>query len=314
MATDQLPLFFLRRSYMKNKIWRFLIVITLFSTILACSSNKHDPLQGGEMMFWKVSDEDSAVYLLGSIHFGKAEFYPMPDLINEAYDKSDILGVEVNLLAVDQLALQEVMMQNMYYQDGSKLLDHISPETAELLAEYLESKGMNLEMFAGMKAGALILTISGMEAQMAGLNPQYGIDMHYLIKAQEEGKDIIELESIKSQMEMMFGQEELAEGMLYKTLKDAADYQQMLDSLATIWQAGDALAMKELMTGWDTPEEKLYLDKLFGQRDIEMTEKIEEMLLNNKKAFIILGAGHFVNQEGIINRLADRNKYQIIKY
>lgn len=299
---------------MNKQLLRILLVTALLLSLIACSNNASDPLSGGEMMFWKVSDHDSSVYLLGSIHFGKADFYPMPKKIEDAYTQSEILGVEINLLALDQMAMQEQMMQNMYYQDGSKLLDHISSETAESLGQYLKSNGMDITMFAGMKPGALILTISGIEAQKAGLNPQYGIDMHYLIKAQKDGKEVVEFESIQSQMDMMFGEDKLAEGMLYNTLKDAADYQEMMDSLATIWHSGNAIAMKDMMTSWETPEEKEYLETLFGERDVRMTEKIEELLENNQNAFVILGAGHFVNEQGIINRLTKKNTYQVIKY
>ncbi len=299
---------------MKKNLFRSLLLLGLILFTLACSSNKVDPLDGGEMMFWKVSDGDSSVYLLGSIHFGKAEFFPMPDLIEKAYSQSNILGVEVNMLAVDQMAMQNFMMQNMYYQDGSKLLDHLSPDTQALLEDFLKTKGMDLAMFAGMKPGALILTISGIEAQNAGLDPQYGIDMHYLIKAQQEGKNIVEFESIQSQMDMMFGNDELAEGMLYSTLKEASKFQTMMDSLSSIWKAGDAKAMGSMLSSYETPQEKLYLDTLFGERDVNMTNKIEEMLENNDNAFIILGAGHYTNDTGIINRLNQENKYEIIKY
>ncbi len=87
-----------------------------------------------------------------------------------------------------------------------------------------------------------------------------------------------------------------------------------MDSLATIWHSGNAIAMKDMMTSWETPEEKEYLETLFGERDVRMTEKIEELLENNQNAFVILGAGHFVNEQGIINRLTKKNTYQVIKY
>lgn len=296
------------------KIKHFIMISTMLIILVSCSSNIKDPLAGGEMMFWEVSDDDSSVYLLGSIHFGKADFYPLPDVVEQAYQNSETLGVEVNLLSVNQNDIQQEMMQNMFYQDGSKLLDHLSPETSQLLSEYLQEKSMDIAMFGNMKPGSLILTISALEAQAAGLDPQYGIDMHYLVRAREDKKAITEFESLESQMAMMFGDDELAEGMLYNTLKEAADFKVMMDSLSTIWQAGDAQAMNEMLTTWDTPEEKIYLENLFGERDVEMTKRIEEMLADNTQGFVILGAGHFVNDEGIIRRLAEKDKYRIIKF
>ena len=55
----------------RNSIW----VVMLLILTVSCS-NVSTPLSNGEMMFWRVSDNDSSVYLLGSMHFGRADFYP----------------------------------------------------------------------------------------------------------------------------------------------------------------------------------------------------------------------------------------------
>ncbi len=299
---------------MKCKTLLLLFILT--AVLFGCSSygKASNPLDGGEMMFWKVSDEDSCVYLLGSMHFGKAEFYPMPTVIESAYQNSDLLGVEIDMLSIDTNAMQMSLIQNMSYTDGTKLIDHISPQTIELLSSYLQEKGLSIDSFGNMKPGMITMSISAMEAQLAGLNAEYGIDMHYLKKAKEDDKTIVEFESIDSQLNMLFADEEVAEGMLYSTLKESKDFKLMLDSLATIWQTGDARAMNELLTQAETQEEGKYLETLFGDRDVKMTNKIEEILAEDKSGFIILGAGHFVNDTGIINRLATSKKYKVVKY
>ena len=151
------------------KIRNLFIISIMLILLVSCSSNIKDPLAGGKMMFWKVSDEDSSVYLLGSMHFGKAEFYPMPDVIEDAYESSDMLGVEIDMLSMDSEALQLSMLQNMAYTDGTNLIDHISPETLELLTVYLKEKGLTIDSFKTMKPGIITVSISAMEAQMAGL-------------------------------------------------------------------------------------------------------------------------------------------------
>jgi len=44
--------------------------------------------------FWKVTDEDSTVYLLGSIHLADPTLYPLSKDILKAYEQSDYLVVE----------------------------------------------------------------------------------------------------------------------------------------------------------------------------------------------------------------------------
>eukprot|EP00831_Metopus_contortus_P075367 TRINITY_DN69093_c0_g1_i1.p2 TRINITY_DN69093_c0_g1~~TRINITY_DN69093_c0_g1_i1.p2 ORF type:complete len:127 (-),score=13.60 TRINITY_DN69093_c0_g1_i1:34-378(-) len=107
------------------KIRSLLFIGLTLILMIACSSNTKDPLAGGEMMFWKVSDNDSSVYLLGSMHFGKADFYPLPAVIESAYQNSDLLGVEIDMLNIDSTAMTKSLIQYMSYTDGSKLIDHI---------------------------------------------------------------------------------------------------------------------------------------------------------------------------------------------
>lgn len=297
------------------KLIRNLIGFVMLLLIVVGCSNHSAPLAKGEMMFWQVSDDDSSVYLLGSMHFGRADFYPLPEVIEQAYQKSEVVGVELDMLNVDPSAMQALIMPNMAYNDGTTLKDHVSEETMHLTELYFANKGISLADLGGMKAGMITMTISQIEAQIAGLLPQYGIDMHFLTKAKEDGKEIMEFETMESQLELLFsGDEESAEGLLYKTLKEASEFETMLDSMATIWKAGDAEAMNSMLTAYETEEEKAYIENLFTGRDVEMTAKIQELLAQNKAAFVILGAGHFVNDDGVINRLLKNKKYKIIKY
>jgi len=47
-------------------------------------------------------------------------------------------------------------------------------------------------------------------------------------------------------------------------------------------------------------------DKLFYQRNLKMTDKIEGFLKKDKSHFVIIGAGHLIGKKGIIQLLKDR--------
>jgi len=54
--------------------------------------------------FWKVSDENNTVYLLGSIHIADATLYPLSKEILNAYEKSDVLVVEADISKQEEAA------------------------------------------------------------------------------------------------------------------------------------------------------------------------------------------------------------------
>lgn len=54
--------------------------------------------KGSKVFLWKVtSDSGATVYLLGTIHVFRRDFYPLPDEIEKALDKSKVLLLEVAL-------------------------------------------------------------------------------------------------------------------------------------------------------------------------------------------------------------------------
>ena len=52
-------------------------------------------------MFWKVSSADNVAYLLGSIHLGSKDMYPLAKEIEDAFERSAALIVEVDINHVD---------------------------------------------------------------------------------------------------------------------------------------------------------------------------------------------------------------------
>ncbi len=46
---------------------------------------------------WKVTASKGVVYLFGTIHAGKADFYPLPSIIEDSFKKADTLIEEVDI-------------------------------------------------------------------------------------------------------------------------------------------------------------------------------------------------------------------------
>src|SRR5687767_13560136 len=91
---------------------------------------------------WKVQGKTNAVYLFGSIHFLKKEFYPLPKPIEDAYAKSDVVVFETDF---DKMQAPETMAKMMAagtLPKGETLATQVSKETYQQLATYLaESLG-----------------------------------------------------------------------------------------------------------------------------------------------------------------------------
>lgn len=262
---------------------------------------------GGDKTFlWKVTREGNTVYLLGSMHLAQPEIYPLDEAITSAYEGSAFLAVEVDMKPEDQAEVAQMVMEQGYYQDGTELRDHLSDTTWKRLEAFADAHDYDLGMFGGMKPWVVGLTITALEVQKLGFDPQAGLDQHFLTLAREDGTPIKELESIEEQIGLLASfADRLQEMELLRTLDELAELRPMMERMADAWRTGDAAAMEAVMMEAfrDNPELEPLYDQLIVERNASMTETVESYLAAGKRHFVVVGAGHLVGDDGIVARL-----------
>jgi uncharacterized protein YbaP (TraB family) len=263
--------------------------------------------QDQKNFLWKVQSEGNTVYVLGSIHVMRQEDYPLHENIEDAFRKSDILAVEANINDIAKIDLQ-TLMEKALYPENETLKDHVSQETYEILKKETERLGLPLMLLERQKPWFLALSLTSMEILKLGLNPSYGIDMHFMSEASGK-KKIVELESLEYQFDLLssFDDDEQESFLLY-TLRDLKVLEQELQSMIDAWKSGDTETLESIMkksTSGDIDMSSVY-EKLITERNRNMAGKIEEYLEDDKTYFIIVGAGHLVGKKGIIEILKDK--------
>lgn len=300
--------------FMKKKLLVSIICfITIITLVFAgCTRLEQKPT----VFMWEVMAKEGTgkLYLLGSIHVGKSDLYPLNQVINDAYESSDVLAVEIDLTTALQNANLSELMEKMMYTDGTTLKDHISPELYEKTSAVMEKYGIIPLIYDKMKPFALSSTILDFQVQEWGYSNEYGIDMYFLTRAHEEGKKIVEIESMEFQYDMLSGfSDENQELMLKSSLEDETMGKEEMDKLFSIWAAGDVAALEALYATEDDnlAEEELvfyaeYSKAMFDDRNIHMAQKAEEYLAEGHTTFYVVGAAHMIGDTGIVKLLKDK--------
>jgi uncharacterized protein YbaP (TraB family) len=263
---------------------------------------------GSKSFLWKVRSESATAYILGSVHILKEDIYPLKKSIEDAFEKSDALAVEVNINEADAGNMQEMILAKALYPQGDSLKKHLSGETYELAESKLKELGMTLEVFESVRPWSLALTITTLELGKLGFDPAFGIDSHFLMEA-EGRKKIIELESADSQISLLsnFSEKE-QENFLFYTLKDLDVLEKELSEMLQAWKTGDAKTLDSLLseTAEKYPEIQPVYEKLIYARNRTMADRIEKLLKTKETYFIVVGAGHLVGRKGIIEILKNK--------
>jgi uncharacterized protein YbaP (TraB family) len=259
----------------------------------------------GKSFLWKVMSKSATVYILGSVHIARNDFYPLPNKIEKSFDDSAVLALEADPAKVKDADLLQMMLAEAVYPEGETLKGHLSKETYDLAAQEVKQLGLPMEPFERTKPWFLALTIDSLELQRLGFDPVYGIDVHFASEANGK-KRIIELESFDYQIKMMNGLSDREQDLfLLYTIKDLADLRGGFDELIKAWRTGDANAMETLVTKTlrESPELRLIYEKLINRRNREMGIKVGQFLNGKETVFVVVGAAHLVSKEGIIQIL-----------
>ena len=262
----------------------------------------------GNSFLWKATSKGGkTAYLLGSIHVGREDFYPLPPEIERAFDDSDVLAVEVDVQKVNAGAVQQAMLAKGMYQGGGSLATELSDDTLKAFRDYCRKKNLPAQALEMFRPWAVAITLAMMELQSLGYKPDLGIDHHFLTKAHDGKKRVVELETAESQIDLLSGfGKEMEEKFLVQTLAGMDDLPQTMEKAAAAWKAGDVDTLQEELLEKslrEAPETKPVFEKLFDERNEKMAEQVEGFLKGDEQYFVVVGAGHLVGEKGIVKLL-----------
>ncbi|WP_455203005.1 TraB/GumN family protein [Kaarinaea lacus] len=283
---------------------KYTIGLTLVVLLFA-----HSAVQAKSFL-WRAQSNNSTVFLMGSIHFAKPDFYPLADVIEQSFAKSSVLVVEINEGEMDKTAMQQMIVDKGLYPENDSIENHISEETLQLLKTYLDKNKMPLLGFGKMKPGFLAMTLSVAHIIKLGYLPQFGIDMYFINKA--EKKTILQLESAKEQLELFFSLPN-EESFLKHTILQFDTLNEQIDKITTAWKNGDTKYMTDLVImepQQDYPDLQQVFKIMYEDRNVNMTNKIIGYLKQPKTYFVVVGAGHLVGEKGIVSLLRKKG-YQV---
>jgi uncharacterized protein YbaP (TraB family) len=266
------------------------------------------PAPARKAMFWKVSSTNNVAWLLGSIHVGSKSMYPLPKEMEDAFERSTALLVEIDLNHVDLQKMQMLVFQTGLYGGDETLWDHVSPETRQRLEAFCEKYGLPAMAMSKMKPWAAAMMISTIPLMKSGMEMSLGIDKHFLDKAEKAAKRVVEIESADEQMKLVSG---ITAEMLEKSVAASAkqDPEEYGKRLQQTWISGDTGQMEKIMRE-QTSDAVEFAKAMVEDRNQHMADVAEKFLKGKEQAFVVVGAGHMVGPGGMV-RLLEKRGYKV---
>ena len=275
---------------------------------------------GSTPLLYRVTDENGhTAYLLGTIHIGRKDMYPLSDAVEQAYAEAEILAVEADILAFSQDLVQMTQMSlALLYGPGDDASRHMSEEGYAQAIALLDYPEIVLKR---MRLAGWISLAEDKVYGMAGLSSDWGVDMHLLRRAHADGKQIDELEGMAEQMEILLAMpDSIAEMQLLSDLDNAEEMAQMYVILLTAWQMGAEETFSGLLSEdegdlSELPEElraeyEQYMLSMYENRNDGFAQQVKDYLSEGKTVLVAVGAAHILGEEGLVDLLT-RDGYTV---
>lgn len=252
---------------------------------------------------WQVSDEDTTIYLFGTVHALPKDKVWFDSRIQRAFETSDELVTEVDISDVKG-STQALQAQGML-PEGQSLRDLMMPMDREEYEMALISLGLPVETLDRYEPWLAAMTLSLLPLLRAGYDTQSGVEMSLGEKAGDSKKRGA-LETIGQQIELFDGMPPEAQlSFLDQTVAQIPKASNSLDAMVAEWIEGDAAELARLMNAELT--DPVLKDRLLIQRNAHWAEWIKRRLDSPGTVFIAVGAGHLAGDGSVQDQLRRRH-------
>lgn len=281
--------------------------------ILLLAVGQAHAAEAAKNFLWSVTAQNQTLYLLGSIHILNRDAYPLAPPILKAYAESDKLVFETDIQELSSFKSQATMMLRGLLPKSQSLEQSITQETYALLKDHLQANGHDISTFARLKPWMCAMTLTMMEFKKAGMHTDYGIESYLLLRSIQDGKRLGGLVPVQEHLDILSAMDNDEQEMfLRQTILDLAKAGEITTGMQQAWKQGDHDKLAALLKESFHENPQIY-DQLLVQRNRKWLPTIEKLLAGNEKILVVVGAGHLVGKDSVIDLLTQRG-YSVIQH
>ena len=259
---------------------------------------------------WVVKDEDTTIYLFGTIHLLKPEIVWFDGGVKKAYDASSEIVLE--MVEPDPAKMQALIGQIGVDRDGPPLTAKLGAEAAARYASAMTDLGLPVPSFEVLEPWLVATIMSVTAIQKVGLSGESGVEKQIAAAVKRDGKAVLGLETAEQQLGFFDSlPEPLQIAFLNESVKQLADIKPMFDKMVADWAKGDPEALGRLLNEAmvATPE---IAKVLLADRNARWADWIDTRLDTPGVVFVAVGAGHLAGKDSV-QAMLDARKIKVMR-
>ncbi len=296
---------------------RITLALSATAWLAACAttSTYPEPQKDASPALWKVSDQDSSIYLFGTIH-SLPRGVPWQTIeVTEAVDQSEMLVTESNAWFGHSWTTNRIIRTEGFYPKGQSLSDTLDPETRDRLFEAGQAIGYDIEEMDRMRPWLVAFNFGATAEDDLRGSRRYGVETILYEQAETRDLPLSRLEIAPDVMRAMTKLDEADQiQMLEAALEDVenAGYARSYHQLIDVWLEGDPERLSDLHASSSLWSNSAFYDVLLTNRNTAWMDPLEDLLANDTQAFVAVGAAHLAGPDSVAALLEDRG-YEVVR-
>jgi uncharacterized protein len=254
------------------------------------------PLTDVDPALWVVKDEDTTIYLFGTVHILKPGLGWFDDGIKQAFDQSDRLVLE--MVEPPAAEAQSLFTKLALDQSGKTLRSKMSDSDRAIYESAMTKIGLPVEGLDPFDPWAAAVTMQVLAMQKKGFDVNSGAEKQLTAAAKAGNKPVSGVETMEFQLGVF---DSMSEAEQIKFLVEGAriidDAEATMDRMVALWAAPDPEGLAQLMNeGMSSPA--LY-SALLTKRNANWAKWINAEMQKPGTTFMAVGAGHLAGPTSV---------------
>ena len=254
---------------------------------------------------WVVRDEDTTIYLFGTVHVLKPGLSWFDEAVKDAFDKSDQLMLEL-VLPDDQAEVARTMLPLAIDANGTTLTSRLDAEQLAAYQAAMASVGLPPAQFDMFEPWFPAITLSVLPLTKLGYDPEQGAEKQLTRFAKASGKPVAGFETLGEQLGFFDSLPEAQQiAFLNSVVKDLDKLGPTLDRMVVLWAKGDpdglTVAMNESLAATPALAQTLLYD-----RNARWADALKARMEQPGTVFVAVGAGHLAGEKSVQDYLKER--------
>lgn len=261
-----------------------------------------EPKAAGPAM-WKVADEDTTVYLFGTIHLlPKGTEWRSP-AFDQVAANADTLVVETVIDESNPAAAIGELFKLAVSEGLPPISERVPPAKRPDLDKAIAKSGLPPQVFDKLETWAAGFILLGIQFKELGLDPGSGVESALRKQFQAGGKKIGELETNAEQLGYFDKlSEESQRKFLEAVLDDPGSMKDQFGGMLEAWRRGDVKSIAASFNK-DLGEAPELMDALLSRRNSNWAKWVKGRLDQPGTVLVAVGAGHLAGDQSVLTEL-----------